>query len=164
VDHTRLVPTLRSGNFGTRARSLYTAGIPCLWFRNQLFHLSSLRRPMGCFSSKPVQTDSPSATGREVTQRQSSPATQPVARAPECSSQHSRANAGHESPPVEEVSMRERPRSNPTPQERPPMGFGEDSPPQVPSHRIRAKLIHASSSRDTSTPVIPGEYYRRWSA
>jgi hypothetical protein len=139
--------------------------------RNHLTHLSSLRRPMGCFSSKPVQVDPPSATRsatattrREVTQRQSSPATQPVTRAPERSSQHSRANAGNESPPVEEVSIRERPQSNTTSQERPPMGLGEDLPPQVPSHRTRAKPIRASSSRDTGTPVIPGEYYHRWSA
>jgi hypothetical protein len=97
---------------------------------------------------------------REVTQRQSSPVTQPVARR---SSQHSRANAGHESPPVEEVPVRERPRSKSTSHQRPPMGFGEDLPP-VPSHRTRAKSTHGSSSRNTSTPVVPGEYYRRWSA
>jgi hypothetical protein len=120
--------------------------------------------PMGCFSSKPVQVDLPSAaatTGREVTRRQSSTVTQPVVRR---SSQHSRANAGHDSPTVEEVSVRERPRSKSTSHQRPPVGFGEDLPPVPPPHRIRAKSTHASSSRSTSTPVVPGEYYRRWSA
>jgi hypothetical protein len=138
--------------------------IPCgVHASNLLPHLSSLRRPMGCFSSKPVQADPPAVTAtteREITQRKSSPVTQPVARRP---SQHSRANAGHESPPVEEVSVRERPRSKSTSHQRPPMGFGEDLPP-VPSHRTRAKSTHGSSSRNTSTPVVPGEYYRRWSA
>jgi hypothetical protein len=125
--------------------------------------------PMGCFSSKPVQADPPAAPSaaatieREVAQRQSPPVTQPLVRRP---SQHSRANAGHESPPVEEVSVRERPRSksSSSSHRRPPMGFGEDLPPQVPSPRARAKSTHASSSRHTSTPVIPGEYYSRWSA
>ncbi|KAN0136727.1 hypothetical protein V8E53_005497 [Lactarius tabidus] len=83
--------------------------------------------------------------------QQSSPVTQPLARR---SSQHSRANAGHESPPVEEVPVRERPRSKSTSHQRPPVGFGEDLPP-VPSHRTRAKSTHGSSSRNTSTPVVP---------
>jgi hypothetical protein len=126
--------------------------------RNHLPHLSSLRHPMGCFSSKPAQVDPqpPTPTTGRVTQRQSSLATQPVARASERSSQHGHANAGHGSPPVEEVSTRERPRSNSTPQKRRPMGFGEDLPPQVPSHRTGAKPTHASSSRNSSTLVIRG--------
>jgi hypothetical protein len=131
--------------------------IPCdVHFRNHLLELP-LRRPMGCCSSKHV--DSPSATvttEREVTQRQSSPVTQPVARASERSPQHS--HAGHESPPVEEASIHERPQF--IPQKPPPMGVVEDLPPQLPSHRTRAK---SSSSRNLSTLVSAGEHYGRWS-
>jgi hypothetical protein len=128
-------------------------------FRNHLFDLSSLRRPMGCCSSKPVQADSPSATattGGEVTQRQSSLVTELVVRQCKRSSQHSRANAGHESPPVEKGSMRERPRAKSTPQKPPPMGV-------APSHRVRANSTFASSSRNAqaSIPVSAGEHYRR---
>jgi hypothetical protein len=127
-------------------------------FRNHLLDLSSLRRQMGCFSSKPVQVDLPSTTattGIEVTQRQSSPVTRPVARR---SSQHSRTNAGHASPPVEKVSIRERPRAKSTPQKPSPMGFGEDLPPRVPFRRARAKSTFGSSSRKPSTPVSAGEH------
>jgi hypothetical protein len=128
-------------------------------FRNHLLDFSSLGRPMGCCSSKPVDEPSVTATTRrEVTQRQSSPVTQLVVRAPERSSQHSRVNAGHEPPPVEQASVRERRRSKST--SHPPMGIGEDWPPQVPSHRTRAK---SSSGRNPSTPSGAGEYYCCWS-
>jgi hypothetical protein len=151
VDHTRLCPL-----------SIDTL-IPCgVRPRN---HLPSSRRPMGCCSSKP--DDSPSATtpAREVTsQRQPSPVAPPVERAPSRSAPRSRANSGHGSLPVDDVPMRERPRSNSTPQKRQPMTVDEDVPP-VPSHsRHRAKSTHASSSRNTSTPVSAGESYHRWSA
>ncbi|KAN0136278.1 hypothetical protein V8E53_005883 [Lactarius tabidus] len=86
-----------------------------------------------------------------MSQRQSSTVTQSVVRR---SSQHSHANAEHKPPPVEEVPVRERPRSKSTSHQRPSMGFGEDLPP-VPSHRTRAKSTHASSSRNISTPVVP---------
>jgi hypothetical protein len=168
VAYTRLVPMSDAGTLRLVCPLSIDTRIPCGVHPSNhlphLPHLSFLRHPMGCFSSKPVQVDPPSATAtaeREATQRQSSPVTQPVAKR---SSQHSRANAGHQSPPVEEVFLPERPRSKSPSHQRPPIAFSEESPPRVPSHRIRAKSTHASSIRNTSIPVIPGEYYRRWSA
>lgn len=128
-------------------------------FRNSLPDLSSLRRPMGCFASKPdVPPPAMTTVGGVVSQRQSSPVVPQATRAPLRSSQRSRANSGHRSPPVKEVSMREWPRSNSTPQKWQPSTVDEDLPP-IPSHSSRRRR-----SRNTSTPVRVGECYRRWSA
>ena len=101
---------------------------------------------------------------RSQIQGQPSPAVPQVARAPERSSRRSRANSGHGSRQVDDVHMRERPRSNSTPQKRQPMTVDEDML-LVPSHasRTRAKSMFAISG-NMDTLVSIGECYRRWSA
>ena len=128
-------------------------------FRNCLPDLPSLRRPMGCFASKHDVPPPATTTDRErMSQRHSSPVVLQAARAPSRSSQRRRANSGHRSPSVKEVSMREWPRSNSTPQKWQPSTVDEDLPP-IPPHSSRRRR-----SRNTSTPVRVGECYRRWSA
>ena len=113
-------------------------------------------------SSSPPRTSPFMYFRRFRIQRKSSSVDPPVARAPSRSSQRSRANSGQGSRQVDDLPMRERPRSTSAPQKRQPMTATEDAPP-VPSHtsRTRAKSASASSSRNTSTPVGAGERYLR---
>ena len=130
-------------------------------FRNRL---PTLRRPMGCFASKHDVPPPTTTTVREVmSQRQSSPVVPQATRAPSRSSQRSRANSGHRSPSVKDVSMREWPRSDSTPQKWQPSTVDEDLPP-VPSHSRRRARSTLASPSNKSTPVRVGECYRRWSA
>jgi hypothetical protein len=65
----------------------------------------------------------------------------------------------------ESQGMCERPQSRATSPRPPPMGVGEDLPPQVPQcSRTRRDSPRPSFSKNPSTPVLPGEYYRRWFA
>jgi hypothetical protein len=129
---------------------------PCVG--NHLLELPlSLRRPMGCFSSKPTREDPPPVATRGVTsQVQSSQVVPPVAEIPRPSSRQSGPKPGHESPQGGGVPSSGRPardrgrvQSTPGPQKAPSMK-DVDLPP-IPLPRSRAKSSAAPSSRGPSS-------------
>ena len=121
---------------------------------NHLLELPlSLRRPMGCFSSKPTRDDPPPVAARGVTsQVQSSQVVPPVAEIPRPSSRQSGAKPGHESPQSRGVPSSGRPardrgrvQSTPGPQKAPSMKDVELPP--LPPQRSRATSSFTPSSR-----------------